>query len=145
MDRLDSTTEARPVDVQDPATTEAVNRATMMRFWEATESGNLESAAELVHPDITMEWPQSGERFSGLDNALGALRATEVKPDMAGEPSLEGCGDLWVARAPLRYGDDIYHYVGIFRVEDGKIRRTTEFFGAPFPPNPGRAQFSDPR
>lgn len=133
------------MDTPAATTAEDANRATMMRFWEATESGNLESAAELVHPDITMEWPQSGERFSGLENALGALRATEVKPEMAGEPSLEGCGELWVARAPLRYGDDIYHYVGIFQVEDGKIRRTTEFFGAPFPPNPGRAAFSDPR
>ena len=133
------------MDVQEPVTTEDANRATMMRFWEATESGNVEAAAELVHPDITMEWPQSGERFSGLDNALGALRATEVKPEMAGEPSFVGCGDLWVARVPLRYGDEIYHYVGIFSLEDGKIRRTTEYFGAPFPPNPGRAGFSDPR
>ena len=133
------------MDVQEGTGTEDANRAAMMRFWEATESGNLESAAELVHPDITMEWPQSGERFSGLDNALGALRATEVRPEMAGEPSLEGCGDLWVARAPLRYGEEIYHYVGVFSLQDGKIRHTTEYFGAPFPPNPGRAAFSDSR
>ncbi len=133
------------MDTPAATTAEDANRATMMRFWEATESGNLESAAELVHPDITMEWPQSGERFSGLENALGALRAAEETPEFAGEPSLEGCGDLWVGRVPLRYGEEIYHYVGIFSLEEGKIRRTTEYFGAPFPPNPGRSAFSDPR
>jgi ketosteroid isomerase-like protein len=121
------------------------NRATMMRFLEAAESGTMETAAALVHPDIVMEWPQSGERFSGVDNALGALRAQEQRPEVAGEPSLEGGGNMWVTRMPLRYGEDIYHYVGIFTLEDGKIRRSTEYFAAPFPPNPARAEFTDPR
>lgn len=133
------------MDLQEETAIEDANRATMMRFWEATESGDIGSVVELVHPDIVMEWPQSGERFTGVDNALGALRATETKPEMAGEPSLEGCGDVWVARVPLRYGEDIYHYVGIFTLEESRIRRTTEYFGAPFPPNPARAEFSDPR
>lgn len=120
-----------------------VNRQTMMRFWEAAERGELEALAPLVHPDVVMEWPQSGERFTGRDNALGALRAQEVKPEPAGEPVVEGCGDTWVARVPLRYGDEIYHYVGVFSLDDGMIRRTTEYFGAPFPPNPARAAFTD--
>jgi len=137
-------TEANQVDVQQETTTEDANRATMMRFWEAMETRNAAALTGLAHPDIIMEWPQSGERFTGLDRALGALQAQEVTPEMAGEPSLEGCGDIWVARAPLRYGEDLYHYVGIFTVEDGKVRRTTEFFGAPFPPNPARAAFTDP-
>ena len=121
------------------------NRQTMMRFWEAAETRDVETLAALAHPDIVMEWPQSGERFSGRDNALGALSAQEEKPEVAGEPSLDGCGDMWVARAPLRYGEDIYHYVGVFTLEDGKIRRSTEYFGAPFLANPARAAFSDPR
>lgn len=137
-------TEANQVDVQEGSATEDANRVAMMRFWEATETRDVAALTALAHPDIVMEWPQSGERFTGIDNALGALRAQEVTPEMAGEPSLEGCGDVWVARAPLRYGEDIYHYVGIFTVEDGKVRRTTEFFGAPFPPNPARAEFTDP-
>jgi ketosteroid isomerase-like protein len=120
------------------------NRSAMMRFWEAAESGDLDLLRSLAAPDIVMEWPQSGERFSGIANALGALQAQQEKPEPAGEPSIDGCGSLWVARAPLRYGDDIYHYVGIFTVEDGRIRRSTEYFGAPFPPNPARAEFSDP-
>ena len=120
------------------------NRQTMMRFWEAAEARDLETLASLAHPDIVMEWPQSGERFAGRENALGALGAQEEKPEVAGEPSLDGCGDVWVARAPLRYGEDIYHYVGIFTLENGQIRRSTEYFGAPFPANPARAAFTEP-
>jgi ketosteroid isomerase-like protein len=121
------------------------NRETMERFWAAAESGDVDTLAALAHPDIVMEWPQFGERFTGVDNALGALRAQEQSPEPAGEPSLEGCGDVWVARVPLRYGEDIYHYVGIFQLEEGRIRHSTEYFAAPFPPNPARAAFSDPR
>lgn len=131
------------MDVQ--ARTEDANRATMLRFWELTEAGQMEGVVDLVDPEIVMEWPQSGERFSGVANALRAMRATEEKPEMAGEPSLDGCGDTWVARVPLRYGEDIYQYVGIFMLEDGRIRRSTEYFGAPFPANPARAPFTDPR
>jgi hypothetical protein len=91
-----------------------------------------------------MTWPQSGERFIGRDNALGALLATEEKPEFAGEPRIIGEGSSWVLTMPLRYGADIYHYAGIFELEDGVIRRSTEFFGAPFPAQPARAQFAAP-
>ncbi len=130
------------MQVEEPKTD--ANRMTMMRFWEAAEKGDLDALTSLAHPDIVMEWPQSGERFRGRENALGALRAQEVKPEPAGEPALEGCGDVWVARVPLRYGEEIYHYVGIFTLDEGQVRHSTEYFGAPFPPNPARAAFSDP-
>lgn len=132
----------------EPTATEEVtrrNRAVMERFWEAAERRDVEELAALASPDIVMTWPQSGERFTGRDNALGALQATEEKPEMAGEPELLGSGDVWVARLPLRYGSEIYHYVGIFELRDGLISRTTEYFGAPFPAPESRARFADPR
>jgi ketosteroid isomerase-like protein len=131
------------VDEHAAASGQDANRRLMERFWEAAEARDLETLASLVHPEVAMEWPQSGERFQGRENALGALNVQEVKPEPAGEPSLEGCGDVWVARVPLRYGEEVYHYVGIFSLEDGMIRRSTEYFGAPFPPNPARAAFRD--
>jgi hypothetical protein len=97
----------------------------------------------LVHEDVTMEWPQSGERFRGVDNAAGALAATEVKPEVAGEPRIAGEGRHWTMRMPLRYGDDVYHYVGVFEIEGGRIARSTEYFGAPFPAQEGRARFAE--
>jgi hypothetical protein len=120
-----------------------VGRAVMERFWQATEARDLETLFKLVHPDVHVHWPQSGERFSGRDNAMAALEAAAVKPEVAGEPRLLGCGDVWVASVPLRYGSEVNHYVGVFELEDGLIRRTTEYFGAPFAPNPARAGFAN--
>lgn len=115
----------------------------MAKFLAAVEQGDMVAASELVHDDIVMEWPQSGERFRGKDNALKALMATEVKPQPAGEPRIVGGGDTWVMTMPLRYDDEVWQYVGIFQLEQGKIRRTTEFFGAPFPPSEARAPYTD--
>jgi ketosteroid isomerase-like protein len=112
-------------------------------FLDATERGDIEALVELVHPDVNVEWPQSGERFTGQDNALAAQLATPIKPEVAGEPVVIGGGDVWVIRMPLRYGPDTFHYAGIFEIEDGKIRRTTEYFAAPFPANEARARYAD--
>lgn len=120
------------------------NRQLMMEFWEAAERRDVQALARMVHPDVVMSWPQSGERFTGLENAIGALQAQEQPPELAGEPRLLGSGDLWVSLVPLRYGTDIYHYVGVFELQDGLVRRSTELFGAPFPAQPGRARFADP-
>ena len=115
----------------------------LRRLLEATARGDISALTELVHPDISVEWPQSGERFTGRENALGAQLATPVKPEMAGEPIVLGSGDVWIVRMPLRYGSETHYYAGIFEIEDGRLRRTTEYFAAPFPPNEARARFAD--
>ena len=122
----------------------ASGREILEQFLAAAERRDYEAMASLAHPGIEMSWPQSGERFIGRDNALGAMLATEEKPEFAGEPRIVGEGSSWVLTMPLRYGTDIYHYVGMFELEGGVIRRTTEFFGAPFPPQPARAPFAAP-
>jgi SnoaL-like domain len=122
----------------------ANGREVLERFLEATEQRDYATMASFAHPNIEMAWPQSGERFLGRDNAMAALLATEEKPELAGEPRIVGDGSTWVLTMPLRYGADIYHYAGIFELEDGVIRRSTEFFGAPFPAQPARAPYAEP-
>jgi hypothetical protein len=122
---------------------EQSGEATITRFMEAVERGDFETVTSLAAEDIVMEWPQSGERFRGRENALGAVSAQTEKPEIAGEPRLVGSGDVWVIMMPLRYGEEIHHYVGVFELEGGKIRRTTEYFGAPFPAQEFRAQYVD--
>ena len=126
------------------ATTRATaGREVMEAFVSAEESGDLEAMQRLVHEDVVMEWPQSGERFTGRDNALAAIIATEVRPEIAGAPRIVGEGDVWILSMPLRYGVDLYHYAGVFELADGRIRRSTEYFGAPFAAQEARAQFAD--
>ncbi len=110
---------------------------------EATERQDPEMLRPLMHPDLDGEWPQSGERFVGPDNAIGAMTATETKPELVAEPRVVGSGDLWVMMLPARYGEDTYHYVGVFELDGGRLRRVTEYFGAPFPAPESRAPFRD--
>jgi hypothetical protein len=98
----------------------------------------------LTHKDFVMEWPQSGERFVGRANAFRAVEAQDDPPAMLGEPELVGSGDLWVVFGKLRYSDGLYHYVGVFRLRDGKLASATEFFAPPFPAKASRARFAEP-
>jgi ketosteroid isomerase-like protein len=120
------------------------NRAIIERFFAASERGDRDEIARLVHDDMVMTWPQSGERFRGRDNVMGAMGAVEIKPEIAGQPRLTGAGDVWVFMAPLRYGEELLHYVAVLELEDGRIRRGTGYWGAPFPAQASRAPFLDP-
>jgi hypothetical protein len=44
---------------------------------------------------------------------------------------------------PLRYGVDILHYVAVLEVQEGRIKRGTGYWGAPFPAQASRAPFAD--
>lgn len=115
--------------------------AVIQRLFELTDAGDVAGLRALVHDDLEAFWPQSGERLIGPDNAIAAQMANEVKPVPAGDPRIVGEGDTWVMMLPLRYGEDVYHYVGVFELRDGLIYRTTEYFGAPFPPQASRAAY----
>jgi hypothetical protein len=109
----------------------------------AMDRGDRAALERLIHDEFVMEWPQSGERFRGRDNALSAVAAAEVKPEPAGEPRLIGNGNVWALQMPLRYGDDIVQYLGVFELDGEQLRRATEVFGAPFAAQAGRAQFAE--
>ncbi len=118
--------------------------ATIMALFEAMDRRDEAALAALVTDDFTMTWPQSGERFRGREDALGALSIQDDVPTPTGEPRIVGGGDTWVVMMPLRYavaGD--VHYVGVFELRDGLVRASTEYFGSPFPPKPERARFTD--
>src|SRR4051794_12107437 len=118
-------------------------RAIVAEFFDAVDKGDLERASGLMHDEMVMEWPQSGERFTGRANVLGAMGAVELKPVFAGEPRLVGAGDVWVLMAPLLYGDDLQHYVAVLELQDGRIRRARGYWGAPFAAQAARAPFVD--
>ena len=125
----------------EPADETVANREVVERFFAASERGDMAAAAAMLADDMVMVWPQSGERFRGRDNVLGAMAAVEVKPQFAGSPRLIGSGPIWVLMVPLRYGEDILQYVAILELEHGRIRQATGYWGAPFPSQDSRAAF----
>jgi hypothetical protein len=119
------------------------NREFIERFMAANGAGDVDAVGRCLHADMVMEWPQSGERFVGRENALGAMRAQERMPAMGGEPRIVGSGDVWVVMVPLLYGDETYHYVAVLELADGLVRRGTGFWGAPFPAEASRGAFAE--
>ena len=124
--------------------TELSNREVVEEFMAAGDRGDLAAMSALLHEDMVMEFPQSGERFTGRANAAGAMEVQEVKPEPAGEGRMVGEGDIWVVMMPLRYGEDLYQYVGVLELESGRIKRGTGYFAAAFPAQDYRARFADP-
>jgi hypothetical protein len=120
-----------------------LGEAMIRQYLEAAQAGDFGVIGEFASDDLLMEWPQSGERFRGRDNVVAAIRAQTTKPVSAGDPRIVGGGDVWTVMMPLRYGDEIYHYVGVYELDGDKIRRATEYFGAPFPAQEFRVQWVD--
>ena len=113
------------------------------QFFGAMASGNMEAAKALVHQDFVMEWPQSGERFRGRDNAFGAMSVQIDRPQVEGEPRIVGSGDVWVAQMRLRYASGPSHYVAVLELRGGKLAHGTGYFASPFPAQEYRARFAE--
>ena len=119
---------------------ETENRRTLERLQAVMSSGDMkglvDAADELYTSDIVEEWPQSGERITGLEN----LKAVNDNyPAMTGtQPRLSfrrlsGSGDVWVMEGTIDYGNGVpVSIVSIAELRDGKIAKQTDYFADPF-------------
>ena len=111
-------------------------------LWEAIGAEDWEAVAGYVHEDFVQEWPQSGERIVGRDNAIainrhfpGGLPRMKFRRTVA-------AGPLAVLQVELTYTDGSrYLGVSVIELRDGKIARETDYFAQPFPAPQWRAQW----
>jgi hypothetical protein len=110
--------------------------------WRALGAGDWDTAAGLLHEDFVQEWPQSGERIVGRDNAIainqnfpGGLPTMRFRRTLAG-------GDLAVLEVELTYADGSrYLGVSVIELRDGKLAKETDYFAQPFQAPQWRAQW----
>jgi ketosteroid isomerase-like protein len=110
--------------------------------WRALGAGAWDAASGLLHDDFVQEWPQSGERIVGRDNAIainqnfpGGLPTMRFRRTLAG-------GDLVVLEVELTYGDGSrYLGVSVIELRDGKVVKETDYFAQPFQAPQWRAQW----
>jgi ketosteroid isomerase-like protein len=111
-------------------------------LWKALQAGDWEAAGGHLHDDFVQEWPQSGERIVGRDNALaieqhfpGGLPTMRFRRTLAG-------GDLAVLEVELTYADGgRYLGVSVLEFRDGKVVKETDYYAQPFPAPEWRAQW----
>jgi hypothetical protein len=119
----------------DAATAAVVER--MRAVYATGDLAQIEAAAlEYATDDTVDEFPQSGEVFKGRA-ALEALTsdyatATGTRPSLALR-EIRGRGDLWIIESTVDYGNgQTASVVTIVELENGKTRRQTDYFAAPF-------------
>jgi limonene-1,2-epoxide hydrolase len=122
---------------------ESENRGAVERFWAALEREDFDSATEELHEDFQETYPQSGEHIVGKEKFLGLLRSFPGFPRVTVRRH-RGTGGLWVTEAAFDYardGSPPWQVCEVQELSDGKIRRITAFFGAPFDPAQWRKPF----
>jgi ketosteroid isomerase-like protein len=111
-------------------------------MWRAIQAGDLEGAGALMHDDYIQEWPQSGERIVGRDNAIAINRNFP-----GGLPKMKfrrvlAEGELAVFEVELKYADGSHYFgVSVIEIDEGKIARETDYFAQAFSAPQWRAQW----
>ena len=111
-------------------------------LWKALAAGDWDAAGSCLHDDFVQEWPQSGERIVGRENALAIDKSFPGGlPRMSLRRTI-GEGDLSVLEVELQYVDgSIYQGVSIIELRDGRVVRETDYFAEPFKAPQWRAQW----
>lgn len=108
----------------------------------AIGANDWDMAASLMHEDFVQEWPQSGERIMGKENALAINRNFPGGPPAIRVRRCTTAGELVVLEMDLTYGDaSAYQGVSILEIRDGKVARETDYFSQSFPAPQWRAQW----
>ena len=140
------------------------NRHIAERYATALASWDLTSLKDLVHPDIVVRYPQSGETFEGIDSYLATIEEYPGLPGMgevsSGSSAREsvivtqsfpftapivtviGDGETFVGEFVAAYPNgDTYHVASIVRIRDGLVIEDTAYFGPPFDPPEWRRKY----
>ncbi|MHC1561158.1 nuclear transport factor 2 family protein [Actinomycetospora sp. C-140] len=121
---------------------DATRRAAIERYLHMSGK-DPDLAHEIFAEDAVLEFPQSGERFTGRRTFLAWRRRypAEVTFDLR---RIVGSGDVWVAEAVVRYdGGNPLHGVSILEFRDGLVVRETIYGGAPWDAPDWRAPYRD--
>jgi SnoaL-like protein len=98
-------------------------------------SGDPNLSHEMYHDDAVLEFPQSGERFVGVEN-LREWRSNYPASTSVEFREIRGRADLWVAELSIRYDQGPWNLgVSILEFRGDKIAREsiyiTETWEAP--------------
>jgi hypothetical protein len=119
-------------------------RAMLEQNLELSRS-NPEKAHEIYAEDAVLEFPQSGERFAGVESFR------EWRSDYPANTSFEfreirGADDVWVVELSVRYDDGPENFgVSIHEFRDDKIIRETIYVAEGFEAPEWRARWRSGR
>lgn len=136
------------------------------RYVDAMRRHEWDTVESLVHPDVTVRYPQSGEVIRGREAYLDMLRhypgggppeqeieithgadesVSVSSPLPFGMPSVtfSGATDTYTCQTLVSYPDGLYHGVLILQLRDGKIHEDTSYFAQPFDAPEWRSKYCE--
>jgi hypothetical protein len=141
---------------------EAEHRALWTLFGEVIRSRDYDRLDEVYAQDIVAEFPQSGERFRGVDSLRGQFASYPAPEaldsrmaDVIGGTSyaltpmytvvaVEGTGDRGTAIFRTRYPDGTYWWnINVYEVDGGRVSKLRTFFAQEFEAPAWREPFWD--
>jgi hypothetical protein len=118
-----------------------MDAATVRAMLEQHFSGDPAVSHEMYHADAVLEFPQSGERFEGVEN-LREWRDNYPASTSVEFREIRGRADLWVAEISISYDDGPPNFgVSILEFRGDKIARESIYFGEGWDPPEWRAQW----
>ena len=122
---------------------DADTRARIQQHWDASESGDIVTEHAIYATDGILDYPQSGERFSGR---------AKIQAQRGGHPAerhfsvrrIQGGGDLWVSECVITYDGVPTYSVSIMEMANGFVTHETQYFADPFDAAPSRAALAEP-
>jgi hypothetical protein len=117
-------------------------RVRLTEHWHASERGDIEAEHAIYAPDAILDYPQSGERFSGR---------SRIQAQRGGHPAdrhftirrILGSGDLWVSECVITYDGVPTQSVSVMEINGGLVTHETQYFADPFNADPGRAALAE--
>ena len=115
-----------------------MNAATIKRMLEQ----HFHSASHAMYQeDAVLEFPQSGERFEGVEN-LRAWRSNYPASTSVEFQEIRGHGDLWVVELTIAYDGGAPNFgLSILELRDDKIARETIYVAEGWEPPEWRAEW----
>lgn len=143
--------------------TETVHQRVMHGLATVVSTHDWERMPDYFHPDCVLEFPQSGERFRGIENVRaqfaeypdmgpGTSELEEVigeDPAYALSPSytvigIDGTGNRGTAVIRVRYPDgSMWYAVNIYELRDDLIHRCRAYFAPDFDAPDWRAPYRE--
>jgi SnoaL-like protein len=104
-------------------------------------SGDPDVSHAMYHDDAVLEFPQSGERFEGVQN-LREWRSNYPASTKFEFREIRGADDLWVAEVSISYDDGPWSFgVSILELRGDKIARESIYVAEGWDAPEWRAQW----
>ena len=116
-------------------------RAGIQQHWEASERGDVDAEHAIYADDAILDYPQSGERFTGR-STIQAQRGGHPAERHFAIRRILGAGDLWVSECVITYDGMPTFSVSVMELTDGLVTHETQYFADPFDAPPERAAFT---